>query len=92
MKEQGCTSRSHLKATEQSEVTLEIRGWEKNSDGEEVMTKKHILLAEDAEETRKTFATILRKAGYDVTEAKDGSDALRGIIALTKLPIKWIYC
>jgi len=52
------------------------------------MTKKHILLAEDAEETRKTFATILRKAGYDVTEAKDGSDALREIISAHKTPHK----
>jgi DNA-binding NtrC family response regulator len=48
------------------------------------MTKKHILLAEDAEATRKTFAAILLKAGYDVTEARDGAEALREIIAAQK--------
>jgi DNA-binding NtrC family response regulator len=53
------------------------------------MTKKtHILLVEDAEETRKTFGAILRKAGYDVTEAQDGGVALREIIALQKTPRK----
>lgn len=54
-----------------------------------MMAKKyHILLVEDAEETRKTFAAILRRAGYDITEARDGGEALREIIALQKTPRK----
>lgn len=48
------------------------------------MIKRHIVLAEDAEETRKTFGAILRKAGYEVSEAKDGGEALREIIAVQK--------
>lgn len=45
---------------------------------------KHIILAEDTEQTRTTFATVLRKAGYEVTEAKDGQEALRHILARRK--------
>jgi DNA-binding NtrC family response regulator len=52
------------------------------------MAKKHILLVEDAEETRKTFAAILRKAGYEITEARDGGEALREILAVQKTPRK----
>ncbi len=53
---------------------------ERNAD----MKKTHILLAEDAEQTRATFAAILRKAGYEVTEAADGREALAQMIATQK--------
>jgi sigma-B regulation protein RsbU (phosphoserine phosphatase) len=45
---------------------------------------KHILLAEDEEQTRTTFAMILRKASYTVTTAVDGSDALSQLMVLQK--------
>jgi sigma-B regulation protein RsbU (phosphoserine phosphatase) len=43
---------------------------------------KHIVLAEDAAETRNTFVTILRKAGYEVTPACDGREALATIMEM----------
>jgi DNA-binding NtrC family response regulator len=42
--------------------------------------KKHILLAEDAEQTRLTFSIVLKKAGYEVTAVEDGVAALSEIM------------
>lgn len=36
----------------------------------------HILMAEDADGTRLTFAAVLRKAGYRVSLARNGREAL----------------
>jgi two-component system nitrogen regulation response regulator NtrX len=38
---------------------------------------KHILLAEDEQETRNTFRAILENSGYEVTVVADGTDALQ---------------
>ncbi len=46
--------------------------------------KKHILLAEDEEQTRKTFCAILERAGYQVTAVADGRAALKEIITAHK--------
>ena len=48
------------------------------------MANKRILLAEDTEQTRITFGTILRKAGYDVVALADGREALSKILTLEK--------
>ena len=37
---------------------------------------KHILLVEDEEGSRKTIASILKKAGYTVSETANGKEAL----------------
>jgi len=50
--------------------------------------KTHILLAEDAEQTRMTFTTVMQAAGYEVTPAKDGLEALQQIVALKDTPRK----
>jgi len=46
------------------------------------MSGKHILLAEDDPHIRLSLSIILRKAGYEVTTAEDGQDALEKIIGL----------
>lgn len=47
------------------------------------MTPKHILVAEDEQHMRHTISLILKRAGYVVTDAKDGNEALK-IIADSK--------
>ncbi len=39
-------------------------------------TKKHVLLTDDEEHTRVSLSLLLRKAGYRVTVARDGREAL----------------
>jgi len=46
------------------------------------MDTKHILIAEDEEHTRLSLSLLLKKAGYNVTTAQDGRDALEKIIEL----------
>jgi len=46
------------------------------------MDTKHILIAEDEEHTRLSLSLLLKMAGYNVTTAKDGMDALNKIIEL----------
>ncbi|MDM8525757.1 response regulator [Desulfococcaceae bacterium HSG8] len=46
------------------------------------MAGKHILVAEDEEYVRLSLSIILRKAGYEVTTAENGQDALEKITAL----------
>ena len=41
------------------------------------MTSKHILVAGDEENMRRTLLLILRQAGYSVSKAKDGYEALK---------------
>jgi CheY-like chemotaxis protein len=41
-----------------------------------VAEKKTVLVVEDHEDTREWVAEVLREAGYDVREAKDGAHAL----------------
>ena len=41
----------------------------------------HILVAEDEEHTRRSLALILRKAGYAVSMAKDGHEALDLVVS-----------
>ncbi len=48
------------------------------------MDTKHILIAEDEENTRLSLSLFLKKAGYNVTTAKDGREALKKIIELKK--------
>lgn len=43
--------------------------------------KKHILFADDEEETRKSFTTMLEMTGYQVTGAANGKEALDKIVA-----------
>ena len=38
--------------------------------------KKFVLIVEDEEPTRASFAHVLRRAGWDVTEAADGDAQL----------------
>ena len=40
------------------------------------MERKHILIAEDEEKTRRSLAFILKNAGYKVTLVNDGNEAL----------------
>lgn len=44
--------------------------------------RKHILLADDETAFRFSASLALRMAGYRVTEAEDGTDALDGLIRL----------
>lgn len=48
------------------------------------MSGKHIFLADDEELIRISLSAILRKAGYQVTTAKDGKDALQQITDMKK--------
>lgn len=41
------------------------------------MTSKHILVAGDEENMRRTLSLILRQAGYSVSKAQDGHEALK---------------
>ncbi len=41
-----------------------------------IAASAHLLLAEDEPDVRRVLATTLRRAGYQVTEAKDGEQAL----------------
>ncbi len=41
----------------------------------------HILIVDDAEAARESMTAILKKAGYDVTEAADGEQALETLSA-----------
>ncbi len=41
------------------------------------MTSKHILVAGDEENMRRTLSLILRQAGYSASKAKDGYEALK---------------
>ncbi len=45
------------------------------------MANEHILVAEDEVHMRRTLSVILKKAGYTVSKAKDGPDALKKIKA-----------
>ncbi len=49
------------------------------------MSGKHILVAEDEEHVRYSLTVILRKAGYTVTPAGDGQEALKKIVELKAL-------
>lgn len=42
--------------------------------------RKHVLVVDDATSVRKTLAQLLGDAGYDVTTARDGFDALDALI------------
>lgn len=42
---------------------------------------QHVVLAEDSEGTRLTFAVVLTRAGYQVTQARNGREALDAIVA-----------
>lgn len=46
------------------------------------MSGKHILVAEDEEHVRYSLTAILKKAGYNVTAAEDGHEALKKITEL----------
>ena len=48
------------------------------------MPEKHILIAEDEREVRLSLSIILKQAGYRVTTAEDGLEALRQIVELSK--------
>jgi CheY-like chemotaxis protein len=43
-----------------------------------------ILIAEDDEAVRKMTASVLQEAGYDIIEARDGEEAVRGVAECTR--------
>lgn len=46
----------------------------------------HILLVEDDDALRQTVAMLLRREGFEVTEAADGVEGLRALYKLDPLP------
>lgn len=70
--EVGTTFKLYFKATEDDPVSTEMRSLSSTGG----LRSGRVLVAEDQEEVLRVIVTTLEKAGYDVTPAKSGDEAL----------------